>query len=259
MQEVAYNSVLLEHRKEFHEDVAQAIEELFQPQLNEHFTELAYHYSHSGNAQKAVKYLYLAGQQAIERSAHDEAITHLNAALNLLKTLPETAQRAQQELGLQIALGTALTPMKGAAAPEVETAYSRARQLSRNRTDTAELFPALWGLFLLYFLRGNRQAADELAEQLYNLAQRVDDPVLIAIAHYVMANNLSNAGEFVSSCHHFEQSLALYETHGRRSVFLMGEELGVVCRGFMPFALWPLGYPDRALRSVEEGLRLARS
>src|SRR5205823_183945 len=98
------------------------IEELFQPQLNEHFSELAYHYSRSGNAQKAVKYLHLAGQQAIERSAHDEAITHFNAALELLKTLPDWAQRAQQELGLQIALGTALTPMKGAAAPEVETA-----------------------------------------------------------------------------------------------------------------------------------------
>jgi predicted ATPase len=110
---------------------------------------------------------------------------------------------------------------------------------------------------LLYLLRGHRQAADELAEQLFNLAQSADDPVLIAIAHYAMANNLVNAGEFVSSCHHFEQSLALYETHGRRSVFLMGEELGVVCRGFMSVALWPLGYPDRALRSVEEGLRLA--
>jgi predicted ATPase len=255
-QEVAYGSVLLERRKQLHEHVAQAIEELFQPQLNEHVSDLAYHYSRSGNAEKTIKYLQLAGQQAIQRSAHGEAITHFNAALDLLKMLPET-QRVQEELGLQIALGTALTPLKGAAAPEVETAFRRAREVSYNGVDTAELFPALWGLFLLYFLRGNRQAADELAEQLFNLAQRVDDPVLVAIAHYVMANNRYNAGEFVSSCQHFEQSLALYETHGRRSVFLMGEELGVVCRGFMSFALWPLGYPDRALRSVEEGLRLA--
>jgi class 3 adenylate cyclase/predicted ATPase len=257
-QEVAYNSVLLEQRKQFHEDVAQAIEELFQPQLKEHFTELAYHYSRSGNAQEAVKYLQLAGQQAMQRSAHGEAVTHLNAALDLLKMLPETAQRIQRELALQISLGIALTAVKGAAAPEIEAAYTRARELSHNRADAAELFPALWGLFLLYFLRGNRQAADELAEQLFNLALGVDDPILVAIAHYVMANNLYNAGEFASSCRHFEQSLSLYKTHGRRTLSLMGEELGVVSRGFMSFALWPLGYPERALRQVEEGLRLAR-
>jgi len=114
-QEVAYSSVLLERRKQLHEHVAQTIEGLFEAQLNEHFSDLAYHYSRSGNAKKGVKYLQLAGQQAIERSAHGEAIVHLDTALNLLKTLPETMQRGQVELGLQIALGTALTPVKGAA------------------------------------------------------------------------------------------------------------------------------------------------
>ena len=187
-QEVAYSSVLLERREEFHEDVAQAIEGLFQAQLNEHFTDLAYHYSRSGNAPKAVKYLQLAGQQAIQRSAHGEAIIQFNVALDLLKTLPEMPQRVQEELGLQIALGTALTPIKGAAAPEVEAAFRRAKEISRSGVDTAELFPALWRLFLLYFLRGHRRAANELAEQLFNLAQRLGDPVLVAIAHYAMAN-----------------------------------------------------------------------
>jgi predicted ATPase len=182
------------------------------------------------------------------------------AALDLLKTLPETAQRIQQELGLEIALGTALTPIKGAAAPEVEAAYTRARQLSHRGAETADLFPALWGLFLVCLMRGNRKAADELSEQLFTLAQRLDDPILVAIAHYVLANKLSFIGEFAPACHHFEQSLTLYETHGRPSVvFLMGEELGVVCRGFMAWeTLWPLGYAERALRTSEEGLHLAR-
>jgi tetratricopeptide (TPR) repeat protein len=257
-QEVAYNSILLGSRRHLHEHVAQAIEELFQPQLNEHFTELSYHYTRSGNAEKALKYLQLAGQQAIERSAHGEAITHFNAALELLKTLPETAERGQEELGLQVALGTALTPIKGAAAPEVEASYARARELSYNRVATAELVPALWGLFLVSLLRGNQKAAEELAEQLFILAQRVDDPILVAIAHYARALTLSNAGEFAPACRHFEQSLALYETHGRRSVLLMGEELAVVCRSFGSWAIVPLGYPERALRWAEEGLHLAR-
>jgi predicted ATPase len=259
-QEVAYNSVLSERRRELHERAAQAIEEIFQPRLNEYCSELARHYSRSGNTQKAVKYLELAGQQAIQKSAHGEAITHFNAALEWLKTLPETAQRDQQELGLQIALGIALTPIKGWAAPEVEDAYSRARQLSHNRAENAELFPTVWGLWVICLMRGNRNAADDLAQQLFTLAQRVQDPDLLAIAHYTLANNLGTAGEFASGCDHFEQSLALYQTHGSRSLasLMGGEELAVVCRIMLALTLSALGYPARALQRVDEALHLAR-
>ena len=74
-QEVAYNSVLLERRKVLHERTAQAIEHLYQENLDEHYSDLAYHYSRSGNTQKAVEYLGLAGKQAVQRSANAEAIS----------------------------------------------------------------------------------------------------------------------------------------------------------------------------------------
>src|SRR5712692_9002424 len=98
-QEVAYNSVLIERRKVLHERTAHAIEALFHSRLENHYGDLAYHYSRSGNTQKAVEYLHLAGQQAVQRSAHAEAITHLTTALELLTALPDMPERAQQELG----------------------------------------------------------------------------------------------------------------------------------------------------------------
>ena len=55
-----------------------------------------------------MEYLHLAGQQAVQRSANTEAISHLTTALELLKTLPDTPERTQQELTLQIALGVPL-------------------------------------------------------------------------------------------------------------------------------------------------------
>jgi len=55
--EVAYNSVLIEHRKALHKQTAQAIERLFHDRLEEHYSELAHHYSNSGNTEKAVTYL----------------------------------------------------------------------------------------------------------------------------------------------------------------------------------------------------------
>ena len=97
-QEVAYNSLLIERRKVLHEHTAQAIEDVYRARLDDHYSELAYHYSRSGNTQKAMDYLQLAGQQAVHRSANAEAINHLTTALELLKTLPDTPERPQQEL-----------------------------------------------------------------------------------------------------------------------------------------------------------------
>jgi predicted ATPase len=56
-QEVAYNSVLIEHRKVLHEQTAQAIEQLFHDRLEEYYSELARHYSNSGKTEKAMNYL----------------------------------------------------------------------------------------------------------------------------------------------------------------------------------------------------------
>ena len=108
-QEVAYGTVLQERRKALHERTAQAIEALYRATLDEHYSELAHHYTRSGNTEKAVEYLHLAGQQAVQRSANVEAITHLTTALELLTTLPDTRERAQQELTAAPHSGRAVT------------------------------------------------------------------------------------------------------------------------------------------------------
>jgi predicted ATPase len=79
-QEVPYHSVLIERRKTLHERAAQAIETLFAESLEAHYGELAHHYRLSGNTEKAVEYLHLAGEQAGERSANAEAVSNLTTA-----------------------------------------------------------------------------------------------------------------------------------------------------------------------------------
>src|SRR5262249_21970927 len=122
-QEVAYGTVLQERRKALHEHTAQAMEALYRATLDEHYSELAHHYSRSGNTPKAVEYLQLAGQQAVQRSAYAEAVGHLATALELLKTLPDTLERTQQELVLRTTLGPALMVSKGVGMPEVKDTY----------------------------------------------------------------------------------------------------------------------------------------
>ena len=78
---------------------------------------------------------------------------HLTKGLELLKTLPDTPERTQQELTLQLALGAPLMATKGYAAPEVEKAYTRARELCQQVGETPQLFPVLRGLWVFYLVR----------------------------------------------------------------------------------------------------------
>ena len=216
-QEVAYGTVLQERRKVLHERTAQAIETLYQSQLEDHYSELAHHYSRSGNIQKAVEYLHLAGQQAVQRSALAEAATHFTTALELLQTLAETPERAQQELTLQLALATPLVVTKGFAAPEVGAVHTRALELCRQVGETPQLFPALWGARRFYLFRAELQTARELTERLMPLAQRAQDSALLLEAHTGLGSVLNSLGELVSARAHFEQPITLYDPRQRRS------------------------------------------
>jgi predicted ATPase/class 3 adenylate cyclase len=258
-QEVAYNSLLQERRKVLHERAATATEEVYRYQLAEHYSELAHHYSRSGNTQKAVEYLRLAGEQAVQRSANAEAITHFTTALELLNTLPDTLERTRQELRLQIALGVPLIATRSWAAPETERAYTRARELCEQIGETLQLFPVLYGLYQVYMTRAEYQVAHELGEQLFTLAQRQQDQALLLVAHYALGMTLYYLGEFARAREYMEQGFALYDSpQSRFLTFLYGQDLGVSCLHWTTSALWHLGYPDQARQKSCEVLTLAQ-
>ena len=172
--------------------------------------------------------------------------------------LPDTSERAQQELTLQRALGASLLTTRGFAAPEVEHVYTRARALCQRLGDTREIFPVLFGLFGFYLVRGDLRTARELAEQLLTLAQRQRDPALLLQGHRAMGETLFHLGEFVPARGHLEQGVALYNPQQHRThAFLYGQDSGMGCRVYVAFVLWALGYPHQALQRSQEGLSLA--
>src|SRR5713226_8612205 len=136
--DVAYNSLLTEHRKVLHERTAQAIEELFSERLEDHLTELAHHFDRSGNVPKAVEYLARAGDRALQQMAHSEAVGYFTRALELLPRLPDGTARDSQELDLQMALSWSLFVAR-AQAPELEHALVRACELSEQLGENAKL------------------------------------------------------------------------------------------------------------------------
>jgi predicted ATPase len=183
IQDAAYHSLLKSTRQQYHQRIAQVLAEGF-PEVTEHRPELvAHHFTEAGLNEPAVGYWQRAGARAVQRSANVEAIAHLKQGLELLLALPDTLERAQQELTLQRMLGVPLLALKGFAAPEVEQAYTRARALCERVQDTQQVFPVLFGLWGFYEVRGDLQTAREVAEQLLTLAQHQNDQALILQGH----------------------------------------------------------------------------
>jgi len=259
-QEVAYNSLLQERRKALHERTAQVIEALFHNQLEDHYSELAHHYSRSGDTPKAVEYLGLAGQQAAQRSAHAQALEHLTSALEVLQRLPDTPERAQLELGLQTTLGPLVMMTKGWAGLEVEKVYVRAHELSQQTGATGLRFSALMGLYALSLVQSKLPEAQEWEEQLLSLARQQQDPALLLEAHHACWSTALSRGELSVAQTHAKQGLALYDPqlHHSHAWLYTGHDPGVCARVWGALVSWLQGYPAQALQSAQTALTLAR-
>lgn len=256
IQETAYQSLLKSRRQQYHQKVAQVLEERFPETVSTEPELLAHHYTEAGLKRQAVTYWQKAGQRAVHRSANTEAIRHLTKGLDLLKTLPDTPERAQLELGLQITLGAPLTATKGYAAVEVGQVYTRARELCQQVGETPQLIPVLFGLWRFYLQRAELQTARELAEQCLSVAQHVSDAARLLRAHTTLGVTLFYLGELVSAREHFEQGIALYSPQLQRRRPSVQDPM-VACLSYAAWTLWHLGYPDQALQRSQQAVALA--
>jgi class 3 adenylate cyclase/predicted ATPase len=260
-QEVAYNSVLLERRKQLHEHVGNAIETIYTASLDDHLPELAHHYSRSGNNGKAVEYLQLAGQQAMSRGALTQAVRDLQNALDLLKAFPAGPDRDALELKLLNPLGTAYIAQRGYAAPEVRPVFVRARELCERIAEPAQLFSMVFGNFAWHVVRGEMGSTMTLANEAMELAERFDDPGMLMEALFLMGVTLYYRGDFVQALAQYEKALSHYDDRERNRAWasIVGEDAGVAHRCYLSLALWHLGFPEQALRASREAVKLAQS
>jgi len=259
IQEAAYRSLLKRTRQHYHRRIAQVLEGRFPDMAQTQPELLAHHYTEAGLVEQATPYWLRAGQYAVQRSAHTEAVGHLTQGLEALNTLPETVERAQHELTLQTTLGPALMAIKGYAAPEVERTYARARELCRQVGETPLFLRVLLGLEAFYFIRAQLDTARELGEQCLALAQSSQDPPRQQQAFLALASTLFHLGELSAARTHLEEGMVLHDppqAHPRALPAVADPR--VACRAYATWTLWQLGYPDQALQYSREAMSLAQ-
>ena len=258
-QEVLYARVSPGVRAQLHERIGQRLEAAYVPHIDDIVAELALHFERGRNAPKAVQYLEHAGKAAVGRSAPREVVQHFTKAIGLLTTLPDSTERRQSELSLQLMRGAALMATQGLGAPEVAYAYARAWDLCQQLGEAAQTFAVVTGLFTFHTGRGDVPKGHEFAEQGLRLAEQGHDPALLLQAHRGLGSSLFYLGQFIKAREHLEQAVILYDApHHQGLAFRYGQDPGVVAAGFLSWTLWRLGYADQALQRSRAAVALAR-
>jgi predicted ATPase len=263
-QKYLYSSLDEVERVHLHEQVGTALEGLYGAQeeiaaVADIAPQLAWHFQEARVAEKAIHYLRQAGERAVQLSAYQEGVAHLTRGLALLMDPPDSPERAQQELALQLTLGIAWQATKGYG-PEMERAFTRARELCQQTGKTSQLCQVLGKLSTIHYVRAEHQKARELAEEALSLAQRAKDPLHVAMGHWYLGFILFCLGEYTTARAHLEEMISFYEPqqHHRSFLFLRGSDAGLSALAYDACCLWCLGYPDQALSRSREVLALAR-
>jgi predicted ATPase len=258
-QEGVYERVPAGRRVWLHQRIGARQEAGYGAQAREIAAALAVHFERGRDTRRAVQYRWQAGSNALQRSAHQEAISHLRRGVELLQTLPDTPERLLQELALHASLGTPLIATKGWAAPEVATAYRRAQALWEQAGEPPQHCWVLYGLCAWHAMRAEWQTARALMERLLALAQRVQHPTLLMHAHLGLGGILYCLGAFAAVREHVDQGLALYDpqTH-HPAVSDAVHDPEVVGRCYVAGALWHLGYPEQARQHLDAALTRAQ-
>lgn len=257
-QKVLYERVPAARRARLHRQIAESMEALHGAQAPDAAAELALHFERGHDHRRAIGYLEQAARNALRRSANREAIDLVRRALTLLRGVPDTRERAEQELALQVTLAVPLMMTQGYTAPEVRAAYERAHELCQVIGPTPHRVAVLVGLSRFRFGRSS-PSWNGLEEKLEGLGPNGEGPSRRLVTQMMLGGNLFFRGEFPRALALAEQGITLYDPLQHRAlIFQYGDDPQVLCLSWAALALWYLGRPDRALSTIDRALQVAQ-
>jgi len=260
VRDAAYGSLLRNQRQQLHALIAAAVETQFPEIVATQPEWLAQHCDEAGWPEKATQYWRAAGEQAVRRAANVEAIEHFRRALLRNAERSAGVESARTELAILSQLGPALMSIHGWAAPVVGEVLERATSVARQLETSRDLAAPLTSLWLFRYARGELDQSDEISDEIFRIAQKLDDPELTLQAHHAAAPLRWVRGFHSEANRHFESCLGLYdeERHAQHRYLYMGHDPAVCAMAVGASVKWALGFPDQAAGLEQRALVLAR-
>lgn len=243
-------------RQRLHLELGASIELVYARTLDDHFADLAYHYRRGGNTRKAVEFLSRAAAQAIERAADAQALELATFAMDLLRRLPDDADRGRLELSIQLSYCNALRATEGLAAEALRQPLDRALKLSEQIGDQNSTILVLDSLRAFHQLKSELHRAQQIGERFVALAELSGDPVALARSSMSIGQTFLLQGRFGEARQRFElavDSAVFDRIEGSQAAWWKTDALVGLA-----LALWLLGFPQEAERRLVAILDAAR-
>jgi class 3 adenylate cyclase/tetratricopeptide (TPR) repeat protein len=247
-QDVAYQSLLSQRRKEIHGIIGEAIEELYADRLDEQVAILAYHYARSDRQEKAVEFALRAGDRAARFSANAEATTFYEQALRILGDLATSTRRDELHVDATIKLASVATTRQHFERDltNLDAAHAIARRLD-DRRRTAQ---ALYWIARTHYVRGNLNDAIQFAEQSLALGDALGDDDLVVWPMNLTGRICTVVGDYVKATSMLQRCVPLFEQMGNLN------ELATAS-GILGVVLAATGEFPEALKFSDQGVRIA--
>ena len=262
IQDAAYDSLLKSRRQVLHARAAEILRESASPEPEA----IAHHFTEAGLDDLAIEWWGKAGDQALRRSAFQEAIAHLGKAIAMADKAGGAGARpgagdtapSRRRLKLQTDYGQAVMWSKGYAAEETAAAFARARELADGAEGAAERFVASYAQWVRSFLRGELRQARAIAETFLREAEQGGYATEACAARRCLGTTCLYLGDLLDSRDHLERALADYRPdRDAQARFHPGPDPGVAAAAYFATACWHLGEVRRARQLAEQAVQSA--
>jgi class 3 adenylate cyclase/tetratricopeptide (TPR) repeat protein len=257
IQDVAYNSLLLQRRKALHRAVGEAIEELYQDRLEEHYAELAHHFTQGEVWDKALGYLRQAGAKAAAHSANREAVAYMEQALAALQHLPQSHDTLAQAIDLRIDLRQSLYPLG-----EFGRVLDYLREAEALATALGDQHRLGWVFACMtnhFWLMGDQDQAIECGQRAFAVAEAGADIALQIEANYRLGQAYLALADYGRAIPCFERNVRCLESDLSRERFGMSGFPAVLSREWLVWIMAEQGAFAKGRELGDEMVRLAEA
>jgi class 3 adenylate cyclase/predicted ATPase len=262
IQDAAYENLLKSRRQVLHRRVAEMLRDRFPDTAAAQPEVLAHHFTQGGLTDAAIEWWGKAGDQALRRSAFQEAISHLAKAVDMADKVGESTSAAatapapaNRRLKIQTDLGKALMWSRGYGAEESKAAFIRARQLAAAIDNPTERFTIYDGLWIGNMIRGELRLAREMAETFLRDAERGARATECGVGRRLLGFTCLRQGDFIEAQANLVEALRIYDPErDREARFHFNQDTGTAARALLAHTKWQLGEVGPARALIEEAV-----
>ncbi len=264
IQDAAYDSLLRSRRQALHRRAAEVLRD--DPERAAAVPEIiAHHFTEARLDDLAIEWWGKAGDQALRRSAFQEAIAHLGKAIELAdKAAParetRTPELDAQRLKLQSDYGRAVAWSRGFGADETKAAFARARELAVAGGESSQRAATHYGVWVGHLVRAEMSLAREAAETFLSEMRGGGPSALLATAHRCLGMTAWLQGDYAGSRPNLEAAIGMSnpdrEREGRKT---FGQDTSIIATCYLAQVMWQIGEAGRSRELIAGALQKAEA